>query len=151
VNFKFEIISVYDGRKAKIYTIHYKNEEKSEFRKFLDDFSGNTDIDKIVRRLQNISVLYGVRDDWFRQESKEPQIGRILLPFGLLRLFCICFGTDVIILGYGGEKDPEKPKLIDNPNLMTIVKKLETVFEQISYHMKRNGLTIKEFLELESK
>jgi len=151
VNFNFNINEVYPGSKARIYTIRYKNEDKSEFRKFLEDFLGNPEIDQIVRRLQNVAERYGLRDDWYRQESRNPKIGRILLDYGLLRLFCIRLENDIIILGYDGEKDSEKPKLIDNPDLMTIVKKLETVYDQISYYIKRNGLTIQEFLELEGK
>lgn len=89
MNFNFDIYEVYPGSEARIYTIRYKNEVKSEFRKFLEDFSGNPEIDQITHRLQNIAEWYGLRDDWFRQESRNPKIGRILLEYGLLRLFCI--------------------------------------------------------------
>ena len=95
--------------------------------------------------------IKGIRRSLYTSPSRNPKIGRILLDYGLLRLFCIRWENDIIILGYGGEKDPKKPKLIDNPDLMTIVKKLETVCDQISYYIKRNGLTIQEFLELEDK
>ncbi|MBN1472901.1 MAG: hypothetical protein JW925_14095 [Syntrophaceae bacterium] len=147
----FEVSLVYSGKKANIYTIRFKDEDKSEFFRFLDDYIGHSEIDEILRRLQNISELYGMKKEWFRQESRNPDIGRILLSSGLLRLFCIRYGDDVIILGYGGVKDPEKQKLDDNPDLHEVVQKLETIYENLSYFMKKNGLLIKEFLELFSK
>jgi hypothetical protein len=128
------------GNKASIYTIYILDEEKTLFDIFLEEYNSllKNEIKDIVLRLKAIGNKTGARDQYFKLNEGALGDGVCALydvPDKKLRLYCIKFGTLLLIIGGGGVKPKNIRALQENPKLTqenNIVKELsKAILERI--------------------
>ncbi|REG82017.1 hypothetical protein [Algoriphagus antarcticus] len=107
----FELVKIKDlsGRKASFYTVMRDGDNKSLFETFLEENSitFKNEIFDIIRRIKTISNKTGAIDGFFKPNEGKPGDGLCALydqPGSKLRLYCIRFGREIVILGGGGPK-----------------------------------------------
>ncbi len=106
-------IPEFTGNKTTVYTVLMENEEKTLFDSFVEEskISYSSEIRDIVSRLITIGNKTGAREQFFK--TKEGALGDGVcalfdLPSYKLRLYCIRYGTQIVILGGGGPKNVQK-------------------------------------------
>lgn len=108
---KYRLVKVgrLSGRKAAIYTIAKEGESRSFFERFLGENLTlfKSEIESILVKLETIGHRTGARPGFFKEFEGAPGDGVCALydePDSKLRLYCIRFGQDILILGGGGPK-----------------------------------------------
>lgn len=109
MEYTIDIVSNLSGEACGIYTLCEKGEQKSLFNLFLEQnfIAYKSEIIDIVKRLSTIGHKTGAREQYFKLDEGKPGDGICALydeDESKLRLYCIRFGRDIIILGGGGEK-----------------------------------------------
>jgi len=114
MKYKLVRISKFSGNEASIYTLLTENEQ-GEFQESLFDIFINenktlflSEIKNIFSRLKTIGNDTGARESFFRTNEGVPGDGVCALcdsPNNKLRLYCIRYGTELIIIGGGGPKN----------------------------------------------
>lgn len=106
-------IPEFTGNKTTVYTVLMEDEEKTLFDSFVEEnkISYSSEIKDIVSRLITIGNKTGAREQFFK--TKEGALGDGVcalfdLPSYKLRLYCIRYGTQIVILGGGGPKNVQK-------------------------------------------
>ena len=109
MKYKLKKITHLSGNKASVYSVILNDEVKTLYEKFLmENFSlFLSEIKDINKRLETIGKVTGAREIYFK--LKEGNLGDGVaalydLPSKNLRLYCISYGTQLIILGGGGIK-----------------------------------------------
>ena len=94
---------------ASIYAIQFEGEAETSLDKFImensDSFKSETN--DIVQRLRTIGHKTGARTQFFKENEGNPGDGVCALydnPGSHLRLYCIRFGSQLIVIGGGGHK-----------------------------------------------
>ncbi len=114
MKYKLVRISKFSGNKASIYTLLKENEHKEFQHSLFDDFINEnknlylSEIKDIFSRLKIIGNETGARESFFKINEGVPGDGVCALydtPIKKLRLYCIRYGTELIILGGGGPKN----------------------------------------------
>lgn len=108
---KYEIVELeqFSGAKATIYSILPYGEKLTLFEGFLNCYKDTyfNEIVDIIKRLKAIGYATGAREQFFKLHESRPGENIAALydkPGKFLRLYCIWFNNDVIILGGGGPK-----------------------------------------------
>jgi len=157
VKLSFEIVPVFEkGFRTRIYTFRLNGEVYSEFKKFEINpkVISHPEFFTLISRIDQIRNKYGCRMDWFKDESefyKIDAIKRILCGRGDLRLYCIRWSDSLLFLGDGGIKMPGTNRLQENPPLLAIVKKLESIYKELMDCMQDEGITIEEIIRRYSR
>jgi hypothetical protein len=119
---KFELIKLdkFSGSKTSIYSIYLTDEKKILFDTFLiaNKSLFLNELKDIIIRLTAIGHKTGAREQFFKLKEGKP--GDLVCalydePDKRLRLYCIRYGTLLIIVGSGGPKNVKK--LQDNKKL----------------------------------
>ena len=107
----FEVIKLEDlsGEETSIYTVFVEEYETTLFEQFLmeNNQTHPNEIQNILDRLKTIAHHTGARNNFFREKEGKPGDGVCALfdtPNHKLRLYCIRYGMNLVILGGGGEK-----------------------------------------------
>lgn len=133
-----------DGEKVSLYSPHFKDEEYSEFEKFLlsykDDYP--EDVRQLVYRL-DIIKRDGAADRHFRYEGTRRD--RVMaLPSHLettsLRLYLLNIKSKVLILGNGGLKRTATYQ--EDSHLHKCVQTLQKIDIQMKEMEKRKVITV---------
>lgn len=111
----------FSGNKATVYSVVRYGEEET----FLDKFVINnkdlyiSEIKDILMRLRTIGQVTGARVGFFKINEGYPGDGVCALydNESKLRLYCIRYGTQIIILGSGGPKLKSIRSLQSDENL----------------------------------
>ena len=98
------------GNKASIYSVIVNDEGSTLFDTFIEDHKNShlDEIKNIVQRLKTIGTKTGAREQFFKLNEGNPGDGVCALfdlPGKHLRLYCIRYHTQIIILGGGGIKN----------------------------------------------
>jgi len=108
---KYEIVKVekLSGDEASIYTVYLEDEGITLFDRFLEEnkISFKSELKDIVSRIKTIGKKTGARAIFFKHAEDFPGDGVCALydrPNSNLRLYCIRYGSQIIILGGGGHK-----------------------------------------------
>ncbi len=122
--------------KVAIYSVLYDGETQNEFEKFIAEFGSkkdfNDDLGVILARIQKVEND-SAADRHFRYEGKMREHIRALpshFDSSRLRLYCICYGECVLILGGGGNKEGIKAWQ-DDPVLTKHVNELQKLEESL--------------------
>jgi putative component of toxin-antitoxin plasmid stabilization module len=131
VKFKLIKINQLSGQKTKIYSVLLENESKSLFDSFLEENTEKNqhELLEILRRINSIAKKEGAKEHYFKKAEGTLGDGVEALYDDTnrkLRLYCIRYGSVVLILGGGGAKNVRA--LQDDPKL----KKENYVLRQIS-------------------
>lgn len=109
MKYKIVKLSKYSGSKASLYTILLEDEQKTLFDRFLEENKNSflSELKNIVARLNTIGHDTGAREQFFKLKEGKP--GDLVcalfdVPDSNLRLYCIRYGSLLVILGGGGYK-----------------------------------------------
>jgi len=108
---KFALIKLnkLSGNGASIYAIKFEGEAETSLDKFIIENSASfkSETNDIVQRLRSIGHKTGARAQFFKENEGEPGDGVCALyddPDSHLRLYCIRYGTQILVVGGGGHK-----------------------------------------------
>lgn len=108
---KFRIIKINNlsGNKASVYSVVLNNEKETLLNKFVREHGilFKSETKDILKRLNSIGHTTGARIQFFKEWEGKPGDGVCALfdlPNSKLRIYCICYGTQIIIVGSGGHK-----------------------------------------------
>ena len=109
MNYKIVQLQQFSGIKAGIYSIYINDEQQTLFERFVKENYSlfKSEIDDIVKSLITINNKTGAREQYFKLDEGIPGDGICALydnPGSNLRLYCIKFGSSLLILGGGGHK-----------------------------------------------
>ena len=132
---KFKIVKLnqFSGNKAGVYSVVLNNDEETLLNKFVreNEISFKSETKDIIKRLYSIGHCTGARSQFFKEWEGKPGDGVCALydkPYSNLRLYCICYGTQLIIIGSGGHK-PKTIRALQEDKKLT---KENTLIKQIS-------------------
>lgn len=131
----------FSGCKASIYNIYLEDEQVTLFDRFLEENnkSFKSELKSIVNRLTPIGHDTGAREIFFKINEGKPGDGVCALyddPDHKLRLYCIRYGSLILILGGGGPKPKEIRALQEDTKLDEENKILCQVSSDIKQKMK---------------
>jgi len=97
------------GKRASVYSVLIEDYEQTLFDIFIEENKRLhlSEIQDIVQRLKTIGTKTGAREQFFKLHEGNPGDGVCALfdlPEKNLRLYCIRYSTQIIILGGGGIK-----------------------------------------------
>ena len=130
MNFELVKIDRLSGNKASIYSILLGGEDITLLDRFWEEnkFSSLSELKDIIARLNTIGHNKGAREDFFKKHEGKPGDGVCALyddDENKLRLYCIRYGTLIVILGGGGPKNvralQDDPKLTEENKIMVQV------------------------------
>jgi hypothetical protein len=121
---KIKLIKVpnLSGNEASIYSILFETDNTTSLDNFINDniSSFKSEIIDIIIRLKTIGNKTGARESFFKIHEGSPADGVCALydkPYSHLRLYCIRYGSLLIIAGNGGEKPKNIKALQENEKL----------------------------------
>lgn len=133
------------GYKASVYSVLLNNDNDTQFEKFLKEnyslFLNETK--NIIQRLSTIVNKTGAREGFFKQWEGRPGDGVCALydkPESKLRLYCIRFGTQIIILGGGGPKSKKLMSFQESEKLKSENYLLRWLSDQINNRIKERDI-----------
>lgn len=126
-------IPQFSGPMGSIYTILVDEEETTAFKNFImnNNTSYKSEIKDIIGRLRIMGFKTGLRENFFKLHEGNPGDGVCALydeEDSNLRLYCIRYGAQIIILGGGGHK----PKSIRAFQEDKILKKQNFILRDLS-------------------
>lgn len=97
------------GKSASLYSLFVQKEQKTLFDKFIEENKNSfkSELKDIVKRLNTIGNKIGAREHFFKQNEGDLGDGVCAfydIPNSKLRLYCIRYGSLIVILGNGGYK-----------------------------------------------
>ncbi len=120
----YELVKLkdYSGKYCNVYSIIPQKKEITLFEGFVKEQIAHrkTELLDISTRIRLMGQKFGARYTYFKHyEGKYGDFVCALydLPSKALRLYCIRFGTEVLILGGGGEKPKNIKAWQENPKL----------------------------------
>ena len=151
MNLGFKLVRIKVGRKAKIYSIRYDGEENHEFHKFVTnpEVRNHPDYQALRKKIKELYDKRGLLQQYFRPEDERyihPEICRIDYGTGKLRLYCIRWNDNLLILGSGGVKPDDIRFWQESPELSLAVKKIIDTFHCLKKYLKDTGLKIEDLL-----
>lgn len=107
--YKLVKLSNFSGKVASIYSVYIEDLKKTLFDVFLEENKNSfkSELKDIVTRIRVIGHKTGARVQFFKLNEGKPGDGVCALYDAAdkkLRLYCIRYGTQLVILGGGGEK-----------------------------------------------
>ena len=151
MNLGFRLVRLKVGRKAKIYSIQFDGEEKHEFEKFLEksEVQNHPDFQALRKKLKEMYNKRGLLEDYFIPEDDRclhPEISRIDYGTGKLRLYCIRWDDNLLIVGGGGVKPDDIRFWQEDTVLTDAARKIINVFDKLHQYLADTGLGIEELL-----
>jgi hypothetical protein len=145
LKYKLVKISNISGEKASVYSILLNDEEKAVFENFLKENinSFKSELTDILSRLIAIGKVIGAREQFFKINEGKPGDGVCALydrPNSFLRLYCIRYGYNILILGGGGPKSKSIRTLGEEPKLKAENSFLRKVSADITKRMNEGGI-----------
>ena len=147
----------YSGDKASIYTLYDNVEEKTLFETFIEENKSLflSELKDINNRLITIGSKAGAREVFFKLNEGNPGDGVCALydnPNSNIRLYCIRYGTALVILGGGGNKPKTIRSLQDSQKLKKENYILREVSETIAERIKNRDIWfVNDFKDLEGE
>ena len=133
------------GKKASVYSIVLNDEPETLLGKFIREnissFKGETK--DILMRLHTIGHLTGARIDFFKQYEGKSGDGVCALydaPDSNLRLYCIKYGTQIVVIGNGGPKPKSIRTLQQDEKLSDANYFLRWLSEQITQRIRTRDI-----------
>jgi hypothetical protein len=106
-------LSYFCGKETSIYGIFLEKHQMTTFDLFIQEnkISLLDELKDIISRLKVIGSKTGAREQFFKTGEGKPGDGVCALydnPDKKLRLYCIRYGTQIVIIGGGGPKNIQK-------------------------------------------
>ena len=137
-------LDAYSGNGASIYTIYIEEEETTLYDKFVSEnkSSYNNEVKDINNRLITIGKI-GAREQFFKLKEGVPGDGVCALfdnPNSNIRLYCIRYGSNLIIVGGGGPKSKSIRSLQQDDKLTKENYLLRAISKEITQKMNDREL-----------
>jgi hypothetical protein len=112
VNYEIVEIQELSGNQATIYSVYIDDDSNTLFDQFAAQYQNEFryETKDILIRLKTIGNKTGAREIYFKHAEGAPGDGVCALydrPNSVLRMYCIRYGNNIIILGSGGPKSKE--------------------------------------------
>jgi hypothetical protein len=140
---KFKIVKINNlsGNKAGVYSVVLNGDEETLLNKFVreNEISFKSETKDILKRLYSIGHTTGARNQFFKEWEGKPGDGVCALydnPDSNLRLYCICFGTQLIVVGSGGHKPKTIRALQEDAKLTEENSIIKEISQQITQRIK---------------
>ena len=140
---KFKIVKINNlsGSKAGVYSVVLNGDEETLLNKFVreNEISFKSETKDILKRLYSIGHTTGARNQFFKEWEGKPGDGVCALydnPDSNLRLYCICFGTQLIVVGSGGHKPKTIRALQEDAKLTEENSIIKEISQQITQRIK---------------
>lgn len=140
---KFKIVKINNlsGNKAGVYSVVLNGDEETLLNKFVREnkISFKSETKDILKRLYSIGHTTGSRNQFFKEWEGKPSDGVCALydnPDSNLRLYCICYGTQLIIVGSGGYKPKTIRALQEDAKLTEENSIIKEISQQITQRIK---------------
>jgi hypothetical protein len=154
---KYKIIKInsISGNEASVYSIILNNDEETLLNKFVkeNEISFKSETKDILKRLYSIGHTTGARIQFFKEWEGKPGDGVCALfdiPTSNLRLYCIYFGSQLIVVGSGGHKPKDIRTLQQDDKLKAENYLLREISAQITKRLKDKEIRYtKDFLNFE--
>lgn len=122
MKFRIQKLEQFTGEQAGIYSIFLEDEQQTMFERFLKENISlfKSEIIDITQRIRAINEKTGAREQYFKFKEGTPGDGICALydlPEKHLRLYCIRYGSSLLILGGGGLKEKEIRAFQENEKL----------------------------------
>ena len=153
---KLELIM--ETEKVSIYSPKYDGEEQSEFEKFLSSNKSHTHpqlklfFDAILSAIEKIEEC-GARENLFRPEGGRVKaiplvvnIRRVDRSVGKIRLYCLRYSEQVLIIGNGGVTTSESYDV--DPVHLSFVEDLRDIDQHIRRVVNQAGTDFDDFIAL---
>jgi len=146
------------GNKASVYSVVIGDGNKTLYEQFISENFDlyKSEIININKRLQVIGTQTGARDIFFKPNEGALGDGVVALyddPKKKLRLYCIKYGNQIIIVGGGGSKNTrtlqDDPKLKDENYFLRWLSKQITSRLNDDIRFSKDGLDFDGNLEFE--
>jgi hypothetical protein len=103
----------FSGNKASIYGVWFDELQETSFETFISENKNVflSELKDIISRLKSIGNATGAREQFFKINEGIPGDGVCALydsPDKKLRLYCIRYGTLIVLVGGGGPKEVQK-------------------------------------------
>ncbi|HAF27919.1 MAG TPA: hypothetical protein DCG75_02625 [Bacteroidales bacterium] len=147
----------FSGDEASVYSIYLDKAKSTLFEEFMKEniISFKSELIDIVKRLKVIGSKTGARGDFFKFNEGDLSDGICALydePDSKLRLYCIRYGNDIIILGGGGEKPKNIKAFQENEKLEKENYLLREISKEITKRIKNKDITRSEnYLDFEGE
>lgn len=143
---EYEIVKLeeFSGNGASIYSVFIEEEGVTLYDKFVQEnrFNFLAELTDINNRLRTIAKL-GAKMNFFKPDEGKPGDGVCALydnPNSNLRLYCIRYGTQLVIIGNGGYKPKTISALQEDKKLTKENYLLQKLSKQITQKMKDKDL-----------
>jgi hypothetical protein len=154
---KYKIIKInsISGNEASVYSIILNNDEETLLNKFVkeNEISFKSETKDILKRLYSIGHTTGARIQFFKEWEGKPGDGVCALfdnPNSNLRLYCIYFGSQLIVVGSGGHKPKDIRTLQQDDKLKAENYLLREISAQITKRLKDKEIRYtKDFLNFD--
>lgn len=148
LKFQVTLLEELSGEKASIYSVVLGDDSISLFEKFLVEFEDtlDTELMNILARLRAIGHATGARENYFKLNEGELGDGVCALydsPSKKLRLYCIRYGTQIVILGGGSLKPKHIRAWQENERLKVEANRMIEISKRITEAINDPYSTIK--------
>lgn len=138
-------INQLSGNAASIYSVAINGEAETLLDKFIKEniISFKNETKDLFKRLKTIGNKTGARPQFFKLKEGAPGDGVCALydnPNSNLRLYCIHFGNELIIVGGGGHKPKTIKALQDNEKLKSENYFLKWLSAEITKRLKEKSI-----------
>lgn len=122
MRYKLVKLTKLSGYEASLYSIYLEDEQKTLFDRFLEENNNSfkSELKDILIRLNTIGHNTGARERFFKLREGKPGDGVCALfdlPHSKLRLYCIRYGSLIVVLGGGGFKPKSMRALQEDEKL----------------------------------
>lgn len=140
---KYKILKInnFSGKEATIYSVSIEDENETLLNRFVkeNEISFKSETKDILKRLYTIGHTTGARIQFFKEWEGKPGDGVCALfdnPNSNLRLYCIYFGSQLIVVGSGGHKPKNIRALQQDDKLKAENYLLRKISEQITQRIR---------------
>jgi len=145
MKYKLIKLSDFSGKEASIYSVYMEDLKKILFDIFLEENkdSFKSELKNIIKRIKVIGIKTGAREQFFKLNEGKPGDGVCALYDDAdkkLRLYCIRYGTQLVILGNGGEKSAYIKALQEDEKLKKENYLLREISKRITERIKNDEI-----------
>ena len=153
MRYKLVKLSIFSGNKASVYSIALNDEQETLLDKFIHENKNTflSEIKDILMRLRTIGQKTGARIEYFKLFEGKPGDGVCALyddEDSNLRLYCIRYGSQLVIAGNGGPKPKTIQALQEDDKLTDENYFLRWLSDEITTRIKEREICyINDFLD----